>query len=63
MKGPIKNELSMQVYGDQKLQEKLLQVMADAFSEDVAVRQERDYETKAGRTGHYMNISLKLSDK
>ena len=63
MTQPIKNELSMQLYGDIKLQEKLLQVMADAFDEDVSVKSEKDYETKYGRTGHYMQIKIKLSDK
>ena len=57
---PIKNELSMQVYGDQVLQEKLVQLMADAFKTDVVIRGEKPYETKYGRSGHYMNISLKL---
>ena len=53
----------MQVYGDIKLQEKLLKIMADAFDTEVAVKAEKDYETKYGRSGHYMNIKLKLSDK
>ena len=60
MSKPIKDELSMQVYGDSILQEKLLQVMADTFKTEVHVRAEKDYETKYGRSGHYMNISLKL---
>ena len=60
MSKPIKNELSMQVYGDQVLQEKLVQLMADSFGTEVNIRQERPYETKRGRSGHYMNISLKL---
>ena len=51
----------MQIYGDIELQEKLLQLMADAFQADVAVRNEKPYQTKSGRTGHYMNISLKLN--
>ena len=63
MTQPIKNELSMQVYGDIKLQEKLLKIMADACDTEVAVKAEKDYETKYGRSGHYMNIKLKLSDK
>lgn len=57
---PITNELSMQVYGDQVLQEKLVQLMADAFGTEVKIRSEKPYETKYGRSGHYMNISLKL---
>jgi hypothetical protein len=61
MSRPIIDELSMQVYGDEKLQEKLLKAMANTFNTEVEVRGEKDYETKYGRTGHYMNISLKLN--
>ena len=61
MTKPILDEISMQVYGDPALQEQLLQLMADAFKTEVTVRSEKPYETKHGRTGNYMNISLKLN--
>lgn len=60
MSKPITNEMSMQVYGDQKLQEQLLKIMANHFNTEVQIRAEKPYETKYGRTGHYMNIQLKL---
>ena len=59
----ITNELSMQVYGDRKLQEQMVQVLADTFKTEVSIRAEKDYETRSGRTGYYMNISIKLPKK
>ena len=60
MSKPIKNELSMQVYGDIELQEKLVQLMADTFGTEVLIKAEKPYETRYGRSGYYMNLSLKL---
>jgi hypothetical protein len=57
---PITGELSMQVYGDSKLQEQMLKALADTFKTEVVVRSEKPYETKYGRTGHYMNVLIKL---
>ena len=62
MTTPITDEISMQVYGDEKLQERLIKLLAESFNTEVTVSGEKEYETKKGRTGHYMSVKLKLSE-
>ena len=62
MSKPIVNEVSIQLYGDSALQERLLKIVATAFDAELLVTNEKDYETKKGATGHYIQAKLKLTD-
>ena len=63
MSKPIKNEVSIQLYGDGELQERLLKIVSTALDTEIRVTNEKDYETKKGASGHYMQVKLKLSDQ
>ena len=62
MSKPIKNEVSFQMYGDSKLQARILVAVANALDTEVHVTNEKPYETRAGKAGYYIAAKLKLSD-
>ena len=62
MTKPIKDEVSIQLYGDAEVQERLLKIVSNAFDVELRVTSEKDYETKKGMSGHYIAAKLKLSD-
>ena len=63
MARPIINEVSIQLYGDGALQSRVLSIVADALGTELLVTNEKDYETKKGATGHYMQVKLILDDE
>ena len=63
MSKPIVNEVSIQLYGDGALQQRVLGIVADALGTELLVTNEKDYETKKGASGHYMQVKLTLPDQ
>lgn len=57
----ITNEVTLQLYGDGELQETILSAISKALGVDVEVRSEKDYVTKKGAEGHYMQTLIKLN--
>ena len=62
MTKPIIDEVSIQFYGDGELQNRIMSIIADALETELVVTNEKDYETKKGASGHYIQAKLKLSD-
>ena len=62
MSKPIIDEVSIQLYGDGALEDRILGIISDALGTEMVVTNEKDYETKKGASGHYIQAKLKLSD-
>ena len=61
MSNPIVDRVTVQMYGDKDLQQRILHAISAALSTEPVVKSDKPYETKRGQAGNYINASIDVS--